>query len=203
MGLIEPDISVPTLTPLGQIVQEEDCSCGEELTQWLMHRHLTSAQGAPMWYYFCRDLLHHNHGTLSKEYLSNQMTGRFGTAKFAPVLSTYQELTAISYLQTTKATGAVAILPQRIQREFMFLYAYELLCEWDALYPTAKEITADECTRLASTTCFGLQENEWFEILENLSARHICQINKQLSPYTIVRLKDTDSLITKLYSLLI
>ncbi|MEG1089907.1 MAG: hypothetical protein RSE38_01195 [Acinetobacter sp.] len=203
MGLITPDITAPVLTPLGQVVQAEDHACSEEITQWLMHRNLTSVQGAPMWHFICRDLLHNNHGTLSTEYLTNQMINKFGTAKFAPVLTTYQELFAIGYLQPIKTAGAISIQPQRIQREFLYLYAYELLSEWDARYPATSEITAEECTALASATCFGLQENLWFEVLEQLSTMQICRINKQLAPYTIVRLSGKDSLITKLYSLLI
>ena len=61
MGLIESDISAPTLTMLGKTVLEQDGYCREELTQWIMHSNLCSRIGAPLWSFFVRDLLHNNH----------------------------------------------------------------------------------------------------------------------------------------------
>lgn len=203
MGFIRPDISAPTLTLLGEVILEEDRSCSEEITQWLMHANLSSCSGAPMWSFFVRDLLHHNRDGISKEYLASQMQAKFGNAKYAPVLSTYNEFSSIEYLQIDKSNGAVTFTPQRIQRDLLYLYGYELLREWDIIYPTNPEITADEVNMLACSTSMGLTESQWFEVLEQLSAKGICRINKQLSPFTVVRLSNTESLVDKMYSLLI
>lgn len=203
MGLIEPDISIPTLTPLGEIILEEDRSCSEEITQWLMHANLSSCVGAPMWNFFIRELLRKNRDGISKDYLTSQMQARFGSAKYAPVLTTYNEFSSIEYLQIDKANSSVTLVPQRIQREYLYLYGYELLREWDAVYPSQPEITADEVNALACSNCMGLTESQWFEVLEQLAAKSICRINKQLSPFTVVRLSNTNTLVDKMYSLLI
>ena len=203
MGLIESDISAPTLTMLGKTVLEQDGYCREELTQWIMHSNLCSRIGAPMWSFFVRDLLHNNHMSISKDYLSNQMLAKFGTAKYTPVITTYNEFSAINYLQVDKTSGKVEITPQRINKELLYMYGYELLREWDIVYPNSHEITAEELYGLACSECLGMNENQWFEVLEQLSAKSICRINKQLTPFTVVRLSSPDLLIGKLYSNLV
>lgn len=203
MGLLEPDVSVPTLTRLGEVIREEDRACCEELTQWILHANLSSCTGAPMWNFFVRNLLHRNRDGISKDYLTNQMQARFGTSKYTPVITTYSELSSICYLCTDKNSETISIVPQRIQREFLFLYGYELMREWSSMYPGNPEITSDELNTLACSTCMGLTENQWFEVLEQLSSYGICRINKQLSPYTVVRLSIEQTLIEKLYSLLL
>ncbi len=203
MGLIEPDTTSPTLTDLGRVVFEEDHSCGEELTQWLLHSNLCSNGGAPMWHFFVRELLRNNHDGVSKDYLASQMQIRFGTSKYTPVITTYNELSSINYLHSEKQNDSITLVPQHIQREYLFLYSYDLMREWEAVYPESPEITADEAGCLGCATCFGLSDTQWFEVLEMIASRGICRINKQLSPYTIVRLGTTSSLVEKLYSLLI
>ena len=203
MGLIEPDVSAPQLTPLGQLVLDEDRGCSEDLTQWLLHSRLCSAAGAPMWRFFVRDLLRQNRGNLSKEYLSSQMQARFGTVKYTPVLTTYQELSGINYLSTDRITGAISLNSQRVHREYLYLYGYDLLSEWAYLFPGQNEITSIEMGVLASASCFALTETQWFEVLEQLSSVGICRINKQLTPFTVIRMASTQSAEENLYSLLI
>lgn len=203
MGLIEPDVTVPTLTPLGEVVLEEDMSCSEELTQWLLHSNLSSCTGAPMWHFFVRDLLHNNRDGISTEYLASQMQYKFGNAKYAPVITTYNEFSAFDYIEVEKSSGSIKLIPQRVQREMLYVYGYEMLREWEIVYPETPEITADELGHLACSTCLGLTENHWFEVLEQLATKGVCRINKQLSPFTVVRLTNSESLVSKLYSLLI
>lgn len=203
MRFIEPDISVPKLTKLGEMILEEDRSCSEELTQWLMHGRLCSAMGAPMWNYFVRNVLHQNQGNISREYLASQMHSKFGTAKFTPVITTYNELAAIDYLDMGNELGILTVKPKRIQRELLYLYGYELLSEWDSCYPNMPEITSEQVNALACNTCLGFTENQWFEVLEQLASKGICRVNKQLSPFTVVRLTTMQALAEKLYSLLI
>ena len=203
MGLIEPDFSKPQLTPLGEVVLEEDSSCSEEITQWLMHSNLTSSNGAPMWNFFVRTLLHHNREGMSKEYLASQMQLKFGNAKYTQVITTYNELSSIDFLKVDKTNGKVEVTPQRIHHEYLYIYGYELLREWDAVYPSQLEITADEMNTLACSTCMGLTEMQWFEVLEQLAVNGICRINRQLTPFTVIRTASVNSLIDKIYSLLI
>ncbi|MDD3334649.1 MAG: hypothetical protein PHI98_03940 [Eubacteriales bacterium] len=203
MGLIEPDVTIPTRTPLGDIVLQEDRSCSEALTQWLMHSNLTSSTGAPMWHFLIRELLFQNREGTTKEYLSMQMQAVFKTEKYTPVLTTYNEFSSMTYLSVDKPTGKVSIFPQRIERELLYLYGYSLMHEWDARFPSTPEITVYEMNGFACVTCFGFTDNQWFDVLEQLSALEIIRMNKQLSPYTIVHLTSAQTLVPKLYSLLI
>ena len=114
----------------------------------------------------------------------------------------HQEFSAIDYLSTDSKT-TIAIAPQRIEQNYLYLYGYVLLHEWEAALPRTSEITADELNALACATVLGLTENQWFEVLEMLASHGICRINKQLSPFTLVRLADTQMIIPKLYTLLL
>ena len=200
MGFLEEDQS--TLTRLGALVRSEDSNCSEELTQWIMHSHLTSANGAEMWHYLYRELASRNNGVMSDEYYSVQLQNKFGAKVNTRVVKScyINGLTAIDYLEDK---DGISIRKQHVQREFLYLYAYELLKEWDIVFPGKKEITSEEMNQMHCDMCFGLGSSEWFSVLEMLASKAIIRLNRQLVPFTIIRTANTSDIIPKLYSLLI
>ena len=47
---------------------------------------------------------------------------------------------------------------------------------------------------------FGWDEQKEYEVLEQLSDKGIIRLNRQLVPYTILRLTDKDTVMERLYS---
>lgn len=201
MGLLEEDRA--TLTPLGQLVRREDPGCQELLTQWLMHVNLCSVMGADMWHYVYRELLPANGGSISQNFLANCIAARYGAqTRYAVITSCYTKgLSALHYIDATDE--AISIAPQKVRREFLYLYAYDLFREWAALYPDEREITADQLHAMNSASCFGLTQAQWFDILEQLSGKGILRMNRQLTPFTAIRMVDPGEIAQKLYALLI
>ena len=201
MGLLEEDKS--TLTALGQMVRAEDPACREVLTQWLLHANLTGKQGAAMWHYVYRELLPLNGGTVSMLYFDQKIAETYGPRRRPNVIRTcYSKgLSELNYL--TDDPVVLSVRPQKIRREYLYLYAYDLLREWDACYGAEQEITAAQIETLQCAACFGLSDEEWFSVLETLASKGILRLNRQLAPYTVVRTASTDSVMEKIYSLLI
>lgn len=201
MGLIEEDRATPT--SLGELVRSEDPSCQEPITQWLMHANLTSVNGADMWHYVYRELLPENGGSISQSFLETNMAARYGAqTRYAVITSCYTKgLTTLGYIDATAET--ISIVAQKTHREYLYLYAYELLREWAAIYQEAQEITADQLFAMNSASCFGLTREQWFDILEQLNSKGIIRLNRQLTPFTAIRNVSCDAIEQKLYSLLI
>ncbi len=201
MGLLEDDLATPTR--LGALVKSEDRNCSEEITQWIMHRHLTSIAGADAWHFVYRELMSQNNSRLPDDYYISQMQNRYGPKVCTGVIKTCYKngLTAINYLELNN--NEIVIRKQRIKPEFLYLYAYELIEEWNQYYPGKSEITSTEMNDMHCDTCFGLDGEQWFYVLETLTSKGIIRLNRQLTPYTIVRISDLDNIISKLYSLLL
>lgn len=201
MGLLEEDLC--TITKLGEVIRSEDPSCSEELTQWILHKNLVSTNGAPLWNWLFRYLLPENNMKTTDDYLMKQAQDKFGTNVKTSVCKTcyLNGLSEIHYLNEN-STG-FAVNPQKVITDYLFLYAYDLFSEWDALYAEKNELTADEMFRMKNAACFGLTEDGWFEALEMIAGKNLIRINRQLTPFTIIRNASTEVVIPQLYSLLL
>ncbi len=201
MGLIKEDMC--TLTELGEIIRSEDPSCSEELTQWILHKNLVSSTGAPLWNWLFRYLLPNNKMKVTGEFVTKQAQDKFGTNVKTGVCKTcyLNGLSEIDYLDTNFSGYAVRM--KRIIPDFLYLYAYDLFDEWDYLYPNKNEITENEMYGMENAACFGLSKDNWFEVLEMIAGKNMIRINRQLTPFTIIRNSSTDAVIPKLYSLLL
>lgn len=201
MGLLCEDRS--TLTELGERVRTEDPACSELLTQWLLHANLTSVQGADMWNYVYRQLLPANGRKVSDTFYKNAVEAHFPTAKRYGCLRTFYEkqVPDLEYLCSEK--GFLSIKTQPIKQEFLFLYAYDIAREWEALYGDMPEITASQFESMQCAAVFGIHDETWFTVLELLATKGLFRINRQLTPYTVIKCTDSRSLISKLYSLLV
>ena len=201
MGLLEEDKA--TLTQLGQCIKSEDPACSELLTQWLLHANLTSVRGADMWHYVYRELLPSNGGNVSIPYYKQSVADHYGIRKEHAVVRTCYTngMAEINYLK--EENDGLSVCRQKIQREYTYLYAYDILREWEALYGDVREITAEQFESMQCAACFGLNATDWFTVLETLCTKGLFQLNRQLTPYTVIRNTDATSIIDKLYSLLI
>ena len=79
-------------------------------------------------------------------------------------------------------------------------YGFVLFSYWDELYPEQSEITSTQLFELGFGKSFGWGTNTESEVLEQLSEKQIIRLNKQLMPYTVLRLADLSYLTNNLYS---
>lgn len=201
MGLLDEDRA--TLSALGNLVYQEDPACRELITQWILHSNLTSANGADMWHFVYRELLPANGGCISKAFLATKMAERYGEkTRFAVIESCYNKgLADLMYINSSDKS--LAVQTQRIQRDMLYVYAYDMLREWDVLYTLETEITAEQLLKLQCAACFGLTDMDWFSVLEMMSMKGLIRLNRQLTPYTVIRLTSTQDAMKRIYSLLI
>ena len=78
--------------------------------------------------------------------------------------------------------------------------SYILFEFWDELFNGQEEISAVQFSELCFGKVFGWNEQKEYEVLEHLADKGIIRLNKQLVPYTILRLTDKNAVMARLYS---
>lgn len=201
MGLIDPDKFART--SLGEEVRNEDCMIAEKLTQLLCHIRLCSYSGAALWKFMFRKLLPENQGKIGTAALAEAMQREFGASvKYAPVISMYtKQFTKLNLLQTNLNTVSICSLP--VEQDMLYVYAYALLYEWELCFSKKMEITEGELSQLKFGPCFGWDRRTENDVLQLLADHNIIGMNRQLVPFTVRKLANAQSMIPKLYSLLL
>lgn len=201
MGLIDADTF--TCTALGDKVKEEDCMIAEKLTQLICHVRLCSESGAELWNFMFRKLLPENQGKIGMEALAEAMQRKFGASvKYAPIISMYtKQFTKLNLLQVD--VNAISVCSLSVEKDMLYVYAYALLYEWELVFPEKMEITEGELNQLQFAACFGWNRQTENDVLQLLVDRNIIGVNRQLVPFTVQKLTCAQSMIPKLYSMLL
>jgi hypothetical protein len=211
MGLIDYTLNrqeyVLKRTRLGETVYFEDATLSEKLTQLLCHAMITSHTGATLWNVIFKKILSQNNGKIDMSLLGNSVKTILDTDKeinLSPFKSCYQNtFNALNLLSFQDNILQLNLMDTNtIDDDYIYLYAYVLLHEWEHLY-TEQEITADMFDSINLWATFGWDKYKEYQVLEKLSDLRVIQFNRQLSPYTILRLTTSDSMIDKIYSLLL
>lgn len=208
MGLIEAEKQGGeyslSKTQLGNIVYVEDPGFQEDLTILLCHAMMTrNVAGADMWNAAFTKVLPNYRGGIKKEILLKEFEqmfdGKANKKNFAPFISSYEDmfscvgiLNVDDELVTVNETG--------YNKEFIYMYAYILFEFWDELFNGQEEISAVQFSELCFGKVFGWNEQKEYEVLEHLADKGIIRLNKQLVPYTILRLTDKNAVMARLYS---
>ena len=211
MGLIRYEKKDQTYrlerTSLGKIVYEQDPGFQEKLTQLLCHLMLCRAdKGASMWNKVFVDIMPRYSCSISKDILllelNKLLDNKINKKNFAPFLVSYEE--AFYDLNLINLNGdIVAANPHQYNNEYLYVYAYFIYVLWDALYPDEDEITGNQFDSLTFGSYLNLDFKKSYEILEHLSDAGIIRLNRQLTPYTLLRLTTKEELETRLYDNLI
>jgi hypothetical protein len=192
------------LTPLGGEIVHEDRGFTETVTQLICHVRLTSPKtGADLWNAIIRDILPQHRNGVSSLVLEDELKKKFGPkVKMGPFFSTYREsFSAFTLIDRTD--DGVVVVPLPYQRDLTFVYAYALIYEWEKTFPDRDEISANDLKELRFGCTFGWSPQAEFEVLEHLNEMSIIRMNRQLSPFTLTRQKNSLDMIRALYSLLI
>lgn len=71
---------------------------------------------------------------------------------------------------------------------------------WDEFYPEQDEISSVQFAELGFGKAFGWDLKAEYEVMEHLADRGLIRMNRQLMPYTILKLVTEDELTNNLYS---
>ena len=199
------------LTSLGKQVMLEDPGLQELLTLWLCHALMVSPKsGAPIWKEMFMSVLPKYHGKIKIDMAINELdsifTSNVSKKNFTPFYKSYSDsgiFGKIAVLEVDSEKNELILNHHQYTTEFDYLYAYVLFKFWDELFNDTLEITANELELMKYRYVFGWSETEEYEVLERLNDLQIIRLNRQLSPFTIVKQISKDELEQKLYTNLI
>ena len=205
MGLIQDNRSGGThelaLTTLGRELLNQDPGMVEKVSTAVCHARLSSRfGGAALWSVLFKEILPRYPQGISDSLLKDELEKRFETAvKMGPFFSSYTGLFDNLSL-IIKAGSQTIVSKTALDKDLLYVYAYALLFEWENAYPQQSEITASELNALHVGESFGLIASTFYEVLEALAERGVVRFNRQLAPYTLLRLSSSESIIPQLYS---
>ena len=191
-------------TTLGEIVYAEDPGLQESLTILLCHGMIQRSEaGAPLWSTVFKKILPRYKRGISKDMLIKELNftidAKVTVKNIAPFYGSYDSFfDSIGVL--ADAGDTIEISSVQYNREFLYVYAIILLEYWKEAYPDQDEITSDQLRELHFGDVFGWDTQEEYEVLEHLADKGILRLNRQLVPYTILKMAESGDLADKLYS---
>jgi hypothetical protein len=156
-----------------------------------------------MWNAVFTKILPMYRGGMKKELLLKELEqlfdGKANKKNFAPFLGSYEDMfSSINIL--TMDSETICINETVYNKEYIYLYAFILFELWDEMYGEQEEISSVQLAAVCFGKLFGWDEQKEYEVLEQLSDKGIIRLNRQLVPYTILRLTDKDTVMERLYS---
>lgn len=210
MGLIEvvkssKDEYLFNRTKLGEVVYREDEGLQEKLTITLCYAMLLREKNdnAFIWRQTVKEILPDYRNEISIDILikelERELDRKLSKDSFRPfkmsIMDLFDELNVL-VVNGDKIECKCAIY----DKELIYLYAYILLEYWDDVFPEEEEISSIQLMKLRFGKIFGWDEQKEYEVLEHLSDKGMIRLNRQLVPYTILRLVEKESVMEKLYS---
>ena len=201
-----------SLTDLGREVYVQDPYLHETLTKWLCHYGISRKEyGAQQWSFLIYDGKQGFIQGLYPERIMSQASSIFESnvtfdEAFSVLRRSYMNgfFAELHYLTVEEDSGEYHFIESYEKDEFLYLYAYAILNNWDARFPDQSEITVLELMEdLSFGKQFGLTDDSVGEVLEKLSEEGIIAINRQLYPATMIRTSTVNQVIPLLYSKLL
>lgn len=197
------------LTELGKCVYEQDPYLLEDVTKWVCNYWLTDREvGIPQWYYFMRGIPACFNQEQASADIEKKVQQYFDTPVYMPVTyATYtadcfESLGLLTYTNS-KANGKVVFNEVLSTMENKNVYAYTLLKSWEMQLTDYKEITINQVLEdLKWNRAFGFSYEEILNVLDELASEGIITLNKQLTPMTLIRVKEADTFLPHLYDLI-
>jgi hypothetical protein len=199
-------------TDIGEIIHKEDPSIIEEISLFLCHYYLTSVNyGADMWCFIVRNILSKYNNRASESVIMEELKNRYkkSNIKLTPFIKSYEEsfsrlsVIKIDDNQNQNSDRTLILSPAKYQNDCLFLYAYTLLDEWEKSFGARSEVVISDISNILKWgKAFGWDPITEFNVLEKIAEKGIIKINKQLSPATVVKISDSISIRSKIYSLL-
>ncbi|ETJ18433.1 hypothetical protein Q604_UNBC18632G0004 [human gut metagenome] len=191
-------------TNLGDIVFLEDPGLQEDLSILLSHgMMLRERNGAELWSVIFKKILPLYKEGIKKDILMKELQwlfdGKANKKNVAPFMGSYEDIySSINILKIEDETLKLNSL--QYNKEFIFLYAYILWEYWEEMFNNQEEISSLQLNELRFGKAFGWSVQSEYEVLEHLSDRGLIRLNRQLMPYTLLKLVSKEALAEKLYS---
>ncbi len=191
-------------TSLGDTVYMEDPGLQERLTELVCHSMIVREKnGALLWSAIFRNIMPRYRTSITRDMLLKELnaclTGRITTKNIAPFFGSYESF--FEQLNLIEDNGDVlSVRAMSYDKEYIYAYALALLAYWKETYLEQDEISSDQLKKMRFGSAFGWDEQQEYEVLEHLSDKGIIRLNRQLMPYTILRLSESEDLIKRLYS---
>lgn len=191
-------------TPLGETIYMEDPGLQENLTLLVCHSMMQRENdGAPLWSTIIKKIMPLYRTGIKKDILLKELEtpfdGKATTKNIAPFYGSFDSFfDSLGFL--IDVGESIKIEPLQYNKEFIFAYAITLLSFWDELYSEQDEITSVQMDELHFGEVFGWNMQTEYEVLEHLADKGIIRMNRQLMPYTILKLVEVEDLYCRLYS---
>lgn len=207
------------LTPIGQVVYEEDPYLSETITLWLLHLMMCRRVGqeepargiVDPWFALFADrgyrLGHH----FTNEHFRALLAERHGHSVSIQKLSSlvvraYEEGSALSLSNALQCAenDQYHFLPAPRDRNFYPLYSAYLLLLWDEFYPGQQQVHLSELydqTRLL--TLFNWTATDVSNWLDWMTDHRVIQLDRQTGEALALRLQTSQQAVQEIYSLLI
>lgn len=211
MGVIEYNLRNSlysmNLTDLGRHVLEEDPGLAEDVTLLILHSNLVNRKLDIQPWNFCFEEYITRYGKSSKySYFKSEVERKFGKkVKYGPFLKTYEEMFHSLGLLDVRSEcpedeNSMVFTSFSWTREFLPAIGYIFYELWEKCYPNEQEISSDQIDEMNFRNLFAWSTTEELEVLDALSEYGLIRVNKQLMPYTVIRLKDKQDITDNLYS---
>lgn len=190
-------------TILGEKVFAEDPGFQEELTTLLCHcMMLREKNGAPLWAYAFKNIFPNYRSGVKKNIflleLNKVFNDKVNTKNIAPFFGSYESF--FKSLNILNISDNINISSKPYNKEFIYLYALILFEYWNEAYLNQEEITSVQLDDLCFGKAFGWDKPQEYSVLEHLSDKGIIRLNRQLMPYTVLKLTNENELVNCLYS---
>lgn len=188
-------------TQLGQELLNQDPGLQEKVSTAVCHSRIASLYGgAPLWAAMYKKVLPKYPQGISELLLKDELEKLFGAPiKMGPFLSSYCGMFNNLGL-LSKEESKITMSKSTIDKELIYVYAYSLLYEWKGAFPDQAEITATELDSMKIAETFLLDNKAFYNVLEMLAEKSIVRFNRQLAPFTLLRLHTAEEIIPKLFS---
>lgn len=191
-------------TTLGETIYMEDPGLQENLTILVCHCMMQrEIDGAPLWRTIIRKIMPLYRTGIKKDMLLKELVAPFGgkvtTKNIAPFFGSFD-----SYFDSLELLidegESIRIKTLQYDKEFIYAYAIAFLTYWNEIYPGQDEITSIQMDELHFGEVFGWDLQSEYEVLEHIADKDIIRMNRQLMPYTILKLVKVEELYCRLFS---
>ncbi len=194
-----------SLSHLGEVVYREDRYLYERITKLICHFNICDkTQGALIWSFLYNQLPNQLDDGIGNEFITSRARDFFGRpVEFTVVKKAYSE-GFWRNLSIMDWEDSLCLNSQYFANDCKYVYAYALLYSWELHLPDEHEISITQLTdALKWDRRFGFDESEAINALDELAAEGIVTLNKQLHPFTIIRMAESEDILEKLFDTLI
>lgn len=191
-------------TPLGETIYMEDPGLQENLTVLVCHSMMQrDNDGAPLWSTIIKRIMPLYRTGIKKEMLLKELVtpfdGKATTKNIAPFFGSFDSFFDSMNLLSEEG-DSIRINSLQYDKEFIYAYAIAFLTYWNEMYLGQDEITSIQVDELHFGEVFGWDMQLEYEVLEHLADKGIIRMNRQLMPYTILKLAEIEDLYCRLFS---